>query len=57
MSETKAVIKDCIFESVMLGVDIVTTLRNLHFVDGFEKADILEAFNEMKAEADEEDAD
>ncbi|WPS88788.1 hypothetical protein SMD22_07505 [Brevibacillus halotolerans] len=51
MSEVKVVIKDCIFESVMMGADIAVTLRNLHFVDGFKKEDILEAFNEMVAEA------
>jgi hypothetical protein len=54
MSEVKAIIKDCIFESVMMGNDLVSTLRNLHFQDGFDKEDILAAYNEMVEEADEE---
>lgn len=53
MSETKVVIKACIFESVMMGNDMVSTLRNLHFVDGFSKEDIMDAYNEMREEAEE----
>lgn len=53
MSETKAVIKDCIFESVMMGNDMISTLRNLHFVDGFSKEVIMDAYNEMREEAEE----
>jgi hypothetical protein len=54
MSEVRAIIKDCIFESVMMGNDVVSTLRNLHFQDGFDKADIIAAYNEMVEEANED---
>ena len=37
MSNVIAVLKDCIFESVMMGEDVVTTLRDLHFKDGLSK--------------------
>lgn len=53
MEDIKVVIKDCIFESVMMGNDVVTTLRNLHIKDGFKKEDIIKAYNEMVAEANE----
>lgn len=49
-NETKMVIKDCIFESVLMGNDVRATLRYLHFEMGFEKADIIEAYNEMVKE-------
>jgi hypothetical protein len=51
-SETIAVIKDCIFESVLMGSDLITTLRDLHFKDGFKKEDILQAYHEMADEAE-----
>lgn len=54
ITEVKAVIKDCIFESVMMGNDLKTTLQHLHFVNGFEKQDIIEAYNEMVDELEEE---
>ncbi|MEK5414330.1 hypothetical protein [Paenibacillus sp. FSL L8-0708] len=51
MNEIKAAIKDAIFESVMMGEDIRMTLGRLHFVDGFERQDIMDAFDEMRTEA------
>jgi hypothetical protein len=46
--ETKAMLKDIIFESVMTGTDIRLVIGQLHFVDGYEKELILEALNEMQ---------
>lgn len=48
--ETKLAIKDSIFESVLMGTDVITVLRSLHLKDGYKKEDIIEAFNEMKNE-------
>ncbi|MFD9628615.1 hypothetical protein [Peribacillus muralis] len=46
------VIKDCIFESVLLGNNLGTTMKNLHYIDGFKKEDILKAYFEMKEAAE-----
>lgn len=51
MDEVKAVIKDAIFERVMMGDDIRMALRRLHFEDGFSREAIMEAYNEMVQEA------
>lgn len=51
-ADTLTIIKDCIFESVLMGNDVVHTLRSLHFIDGFEKQDIIDAYHEMKKEAE-----
>lgn len=51
--ETIMVIKDSIFESVMMDNDLVQTLRSLHYNDGFKKEDIITAYMEMKEEANE----
>ena len=54
MSGIKEAIKDSIFERVMMGDDIRTALRRLHFEDGFSREAIMEAYNEMVQEAKEE---
>lgn len=53
MNDTILIIKDCIFESTLIGKGIVQTLRDLHFIDGFKKEDIIQAYNELIEEANE----
>lgn len=51
MNDTILVIKDCIFENTMMGKDLIQTLRDLHFIDGFNKEDIFQEYNELIEEA------
>jgi hypothetical protein len=49
--EIKMVIKDCIFEGVMMGKDLKEVVGRLHHVDGYAKEDIIEAYREMVMES------
>lgn len=51
VNDTILVIKDCIFENTMMGKDLIQTLRDLHFIDGFNKEDIFQEYNELIEEA------
>lgn len=51
--ETIMVIKDSLFELVMGGMDFRTAMNTLHHVDKYTQADILQAVQEMRKEAEE----
>lgn len=51
--ETIMVIKDCLFELVMGGMDFRTAMNTLHHVDKYSQADILQAAQELRKEAEE----
>lgn len=52
--ERKMVIKDSIFEALMMGGNLKATIANLHLEFGFSKDEIVEALKEMKEEAGED---
>jgi hypothetical protein len=51
-NERKMVIKDCLFEGVMMGQDLRAVISHLHLEDGFTKEEIVEALKEMREEAE-----
>ncbi|WAB25096.1 hypothetical protein M3_0145 [Lysinibacillus phage vB_LfM_LysYB1] len=51
--ETIMVIKDSLFELVIGGMDLRTAMNTLHHVDKHTQADILQAVQEMRREAEE----
>jgi hypothetical protein len=49
--ETVAMLKEIMFERVMLGEDILLVVGRLHFEEGYSKEIILKVLDEMKEEA------